>query len=89
MKSKILFNKPLDSYTRIRHFEIYTECTNGVITTSNDYLAAQTVKISYKPLSGKILKSITVDGKGINRTQNETKYFTKFHWKRGCCKMQI
>ena len=74
MKSKILFNKPLDSYTRIRHFEIYTECTDGVITTSNDYLAAQTVKISYKPLSGKTLKSITVDGKAVDIKKYPSSY---------------
>lgn len=72
--SNAYFNKPLDSYTRIKHFNVYTECTNGTITTSNTYLAAQSVKVSYSPISGKKLKSVTVDGKAVDIKKYPSSY---------------
>ena len=64
MKRKSLFDKPLDSYIRIRWFKVRTECDNGVISLSNNYLAGETVKVKY---TGKTaLKSVTVDGKKVD-----------------------
>lgn len=50
----------------IRTFTVKTVCVNGSITSSNLYMANQSVKISYKPVSGKTLSYIKVDGTKIS-----------------------
>ena len=75
MKSEIHFNQPLDSYIRIRWFGIRTECDNGTISLSNNYLAAETVRVEY---SGKTaLKSVTVDGKKVDIKKYPSSYTFK------------
>lgn len=75
MKSEIHFNQPLDSYIRIRWFKIRTECDNGVISLSNNYLAAESVTVKY---SGKTaIKSIVVDGKKIDPKKYPNSYTFK------------
>lgn len=72
MKGEIHFNQPLDSYIRIRWFKVRTECDNGTISLSNNYLAAETVTVKY---SGKTaLKSVTVDGKKVDIKKYPTSY---------------
>ena len=71
MTKDVKFNQPLDSYIRFRWFKVYTECENGSITLSNKYLAGESVKVSY---SGKKVKSITVDGKTVDKSKYPNSY---------------
>ena len=41
---------------------------------SNKYMAAQTIKITYSPSSGKKLKSVKVDGKAVDINKYKTAY---------------
>ena len=72
MKKKSTFDKPLDSYIRIHRFKVSTECENGTITLSNNYLANETVTIRYK--SDKPVRKITVDGKAVDASKYPTEY---------------
>ena len=62
---------------RINCYDIYTSCKNGTITGSNLYMASQTIKITYKPIEGKKLKSVTVDGKSVDISKHPTSYTFK------------
>lgn len=63
---------------RINTFDVLTSCENGSITMSNKYMAAQTIKVTYSPASGKKLKSVKVDGNAIDINKYKTSYtFTK------------
>ena len=75
MKSEIHFNQPLDSYIRIRWFKVRTECDNGTISLSNNYLADETVTIKYS--GAKPLKSVTVDGKKVDIKKYPSSYTFK------------
>ena len=54
---------------RINTYNVYTSCKNGTISTSNQYMAAQNVKVTYKPNKGKKIKSIRLDGKELSKSQ--------------------
>lgn len=75
MKKKIRFDKPLDSYIRLRWFKVYTQAENGTITASNKYLAAESVTVRYA--GKKPIKSLTVDGKKVDPTKYPTSYTFK------------
>ena len=75
MKKERHFNKPLDSYIRIHRFKVSTQAENGTITLSNNYLAAETVKVSYS--GKKPIKSLKVDGKAVDASKYPTSYTFK------------
>ena len=50
----------------VKTFTVKTVCVNGSITNSNLYAANRTVTINYKPVSGKTLSYIKVDGTKIS-----------------------
>ena len=56
-------SKKIHIVVRPQVYYIYTSCSNGTITTSNLYLAAQNYTINYAPNPGYKLSSVTVDGK--------------------------
>ena len=62
---------------RINCYNINTSCKNGTITGSNLYMASQTIKITYKPIKGKKLKSVTVNGKSVDISKHPTNYTFK------------
>ena len=66
--------KPVRWVNRINCYNINTSCTNGTITGSNLYMASQTIKITYSPIKGKKLKSVTVDGKDISIKKHPRSY---------------
>lgn len=61
------------------YYQITTEAKNGSITPSNLKVpAGGSMQISYSPLPGYYLKSISVDQTEINKSQHESNYlFTK------------
>lgn len=75
MKTEVTFNQPLDSYIRIHRFRINTQAENGTITTSNNYLAAETVKIEYS--GKKPIKTLKVDGKTVDPKKYPSSYTFK------------
>ena len=75
MKKKSTFDKPLDSYIRIHRFYVYTQAENGTITTSNSYLAAETVTVTYS--GKKPIKSLVVDGKKVDPAKYPSSYTFK------------
>ena len=75
MKKRSTFDKPLDSYIRIHRFYVYTQAENGTITTSNSYLAAESVTVTYS--GKKPIKSMVVDGKKVDPAKYPSSYTFK------------
>ncbi len=75
MKTAKTFDKPLDSYIRIHRFRINTQAENGTITLSNNYLAAETVRVEYA--GKKPIKKLTIDGKNVDPAKYPTAYTFK------------
>ena len=62
---------------RVNTFDVKTSCENGTITMSNKYMAGQTVKVTYKPVSGKKIKALYIDGNKVNYKKHKTSYTFK------------
>ena len=62
---------------RLKNFRVTVTITNGLGTETQNYLAAQDVKIVYKPNGGKVLKSVTVDGKAVDIKKYASAYMFK------------
>ena len=62
-------NRYVGWINRINTYNVYTSCKNGTISMSNQYMAAQNVKVTYKPNKGKKIKSIRLDGKELSKSQ--------------------
>lgn len=56
----------------VNTFFVLTDCVGGTITASDRYMAGQTATITIKPDTGKVIKSIKVDGKAIAVTSTYT-----------------
>ena len=76
-KHTVKRNPTIKWVNRINCYNIYTSCKNGTITGSNLYMASQTIKITYKPIAGKKLKSVTVDNKKVDISKYPTSYTFK------------
>ena len=70
-------NKKIGMIFRIKTYNVYASCKNGTVSGNNKYMAMQDAKITYKPDSGKKLKSVTVDGKQIDISKHPTEYTVK------------
>ena len=62
---------------KMKTYTVKGSCTNGTLKGVNRYLTGTTVKITYKPISGKKLKSVTVDGKKVNIKKYPNSYTFK------------
>ena len=67
-------NRKLRIILRPNTYNINTTCINGNITDTHMYLAGQKATISYKPISGKKIKSIKVDGQNVNINKHKNSY---------------
>lgn len=76
-KHTVKRNPTIKWVNRINCYNIYTSCKNGTITGSNLYMAGQTIKITYNPIAGKKLKSVTVDNKKVDISKYPTSYTFK------------
>lgn len=65
-------NRKVYGVFSVNTFGVITSCTNGKITPTNLYMAGQNVKITITPNSGKVVKSIKVDGKVVSNTNTYT-----------------
>lgn len=62
---------------RVKSYRVETAVTNGTITAPKQYLAKQDAVITYKPSAGRVLKSVTVDGKAVDIKKYPTSYTFK------------
>ena len=76
-KHTVKRNPTIKWVNRINCYTVNTTCTNGTMTGSNLYMAGQNIKITYKPVNGKKLKSVKVDGKAVNIQTYKSSYTFK------------